>query len=229
MYDRKISSSGLFSILTSCLQVAAKYVFVRILRNSRHLQADTFIHWTTWLSCTIFLGAVSFILAEAIPVFTYIISLSGSICFAPLAIILPGWLWLYDHSRHWKGNVYQVAAYLFHVGIVLLGVLFLVGGTYGVVEQIIDAYKSGSIGEYIIFLLSYIVHGLVLKLTDFKQGLPFRVLIIRIRPEWVWVGAVFGYNIGIVSSTSLDNNVKTVSSFQEEHKDRIDDDVVLVK
>jgi len=30
-------------------QVAAKYLFVRILRNTGHLQANTLIHWGTWL------------------------------------------------------------------------------------------------------------------------------------------------------------------------------------
>lgn len=30
-------------------QVAAKYLFVRILRDSKHLQANTLIHWGTWM------------------------------------------------------------------------------------------------------------------------------------------------------------------------------------
>jgi hypothetical protein len=84
------------------LHVASKYVFVRILRNSSHLQRNSLVHWGTWLSCTIVLGALAFILAEAIPIFSYLIALVGSFCFAPIAICLPGWLWLYDHWEYRK-------------------------------------------------------------------------------------------------------------------------------
>lgn len=48
---------------------------------------NTMVHWVTWISCTTILGALAFILAEAIPIFNYIIALVGSLCFAPLAIV----------------------------------------------------------------------------------------------------------------------------------------------
>lgn len=31
------------------LHVASKYVFVRLLRNTRHLQSNTVVHWAVWL------------------------------------------------------------------------------------------------------------------------------------------------------------------------------------
>jgi hypothetical protein len=136
-------------IVSACLylHVAAKYCFVRILRNSRHLQSNTFVHWGTWFSCVIILCAVAFILAEAIPIFNYLIALTGSLCFAPLAIILPGWLWLHDHS-HWRsGGMAKMVAYVMHILMVLLGIFICVGGTYAVVQEIIDAYASGLIGK----------------------------------------------------------------------------------
>ncbi|QDS70395.1 hypothetical protein FKW77_009309 [Venturia effusa] len=140
---------GLIGLVVSAclyLHVASKYVFVRILRNSKHLQQNTMIHWVTWLSCTIILGALAFILAEAIPIFNFIIALVGSLCFAPLAISLPGWLWLYDHKDYWKGPLIKKTQFLFHCFLIVLGAFFLAGGTYGVIEQIILAYASGEIG-----------------------------------------------------------------------------------
>ena len=58
---------------------------------------------------------------------------------------------MYDHGHFLKGNVLQILAYLFHVGLVLLGLLFLTGGTYGVAEQIKEAYASGEIGMFLSF------------------------------------------------------------------------------
>ena len=141
---------GLIGLIVSgCLylHVAAKYLFVRILRNSTHLQKNTFVHWGTWLSCTIGLATISFILAEAVPIFNYLIALTGSLCFAPLAIALPGIFWLYDHSAYRKGSFWQKLQYYAHAFLPLLGLFLCVGGTYGVVQLINDAYASGQIGK----------------------------------------------------------------------------------
>ncbi|TVY42283.1 N amino acid transport system protein [Lachnellula occidentalis] len=137
---------GLIVSATLYLHVAAKYLFVRMLRNTRHLQQSTWQHWTVWLSCTFGLASLSFILAEAIPIFNYLIALTGSICFAPLAIMLPGALWLYDHGHYRTGSAVQKAMYWAHWFLPLLGMFLCVGGTYGVVESIIEAYADGEIG-----------------------------------------------------------------------------------
>ncbi|KAF2763931.1 hypothetical protein EJ03DRAFT_392336 [Teratosphaeria nubilosa] len=140
---------GLIGLIVSAclyLHVASKYCFVRLLRDSRHLQENTVVHWVTWLSLTFGLATLSFILAEAIPVFNYLISLTGSVCFAPLAIALPGWLWCYDH-RHWRrGGAGQQVAFWLHALMILLGIFICVGGTYGVIVEIKQAYADGQIG-----------------------------------------------------------------------------------
>ncbi|KAH8810727.1 transmembrane amino acid transporter protein-domain-containing protein [Xylogone sp. PMI_703] len=136
-------------VVSACiyLHVSAKYIFVRVLRNSRHLQSNTFVHWATWISCIIGLAAISFIFAEAIPIFNYLNALTGSICFAPLAMMLPGWLWLYDHGHYRKGSATQQIIYWLHWAMIGLGVFFLVGATYGVILQINQAYADGTIGS----------------------------------------------------------------------------------
>lgn len=141
---------GLVGLMVSgCLylHVAAKYVFVRILRNSPHLQRNSLIHWGTWLSCTIGLGSVAFILAEAIPIFSYLIALTGSICFAPLAICLPAWLWLHDHAEYRRQGVLKKAVYGAHWFFILLGAFVCVGGTYAVIKSIMAAYETGLVGS----------------------------------------------------------------------------------
>jgi hypothetical protein len=141
---------GLIGLMVSgCLylHVAAKYVFVRILRNSPHLQRNSVIHWGTWLGCTIGLGSLSFVLAQAIPIFSFLIALTGSVCFAPIAICLPAWLWLHDHGDWKRGGVVKKAAYYGHWLLILLGVFVCVGGTYAVINSIITSYASGLIGS----------------------------------------------------------------------------------
>jgi hypothetical protein len=105
------------------------------------------IHWGTWLGCTTGLGAIGFILCEGIPIFSFIIALIGSVCFAPLAIMLPAYLWLYDFGQYWKGGMLRRLQWLFHVLLILLGAFMCVGGTYSVIRQIIAAYADGTIGK----------------------------------------------------------------------------------
>lgn len=143
-----IGMIGLIVSATLYLHVAAKYLFVRILRNTRHLQQNTLVHWSTWLGCTFGLCSISFLLAEGIPVFNYLIALTGSVCFAPLAIALPGFLWLNDFGHFRKGSFGQKVAYYSHCFLPLLGLFICVGGTYGVVQEIINAYAAGTIGKF---------------------------------------------------------------------------------
>ncbi|KAJ5104567.1 hypothetical protein NUU61_001914 [Penicillium alfredii] len=58
----------------------------------------------TWLGCTVGMAAISFILACAIPIFNYVLALVGSLCCAPLATSLLGWLWLLPHGPYRTGN-----------------------------------------------------------------------------------------------------------------------------
>ncbi|KAL5118341.1 hypothetical protein ACEQ8H_003690 [Pleosporales sp. CAS-2024a] len=127
------------------VHVSAKYIFVRMLRDSKHLQANSVIHWGTWLGCVTGVSIVSFLIASGVPIFNYLLSLAGSIAFAPLALGLPGWLWIYDHANYWKGSLWQKTLYTLHVMLILLSAFLSVGGTYGVIVQILDAYRDGSI------------------------------------------------------------------------------------
>jgi hypothetical protein len=141
---------GLLGLLASGMiyaHVGAKYLFVRILRDSRHLQERTFVHWTVWLSCSLGLCFLSFILASAVPIFNYLIALVGSLAFAPIALMLPTVLYFYDHWNVIKvGTLLQKAEWSLNVVLFLLGALFTIAGTYSVVLLIIQAYASGLIG-----------------------------------------------------------------------------------
>ncbi|RFU26982.1 hypothetical protein B7463_g9346, partial [Scytalidium lignicola] len=127
--------------------VAAKLIFVRILRDSHHLQANTFTHWITWLCSNLILGAVGFILAEAVPILNYLLGLAGSICFAPFSLIFPALLWMHDCKAHKTGTTLQKAAYVGHLLIALLGLFMVIGGTYSVAVSIKQAFASGLISK----------------------------------------------------------------------------------
>jgi hypothetical protein len=108
--------------------VAAKYAFVRILRNSKHLQSNSLTHWSTWLGINVALGGAAFIVAEAVPILNYLLGLAAAICFAPFSLIFPGVLYCYDYEGYRTGSMGQKIRYTLHVLIVLLGLYLVVGG-----------------------------------------------------------------------------------------------------
>jgi hypothetical protein len=149
---------GLLGLLISgafYCHVAAKYLFVRILRNSKHLQSNSLVHWATWLTCTFGLASLAFLLAQAIPIFNYLIAITGSFCFAPLALMVPAWIWMWDHSEYKRGTIVQKLIYGAHILLMAIGGLIFVGGTYGTIKAIVDAYANGTIGEFRRFMQKY--------------------------------------------------------------------------
>jgi hypothetical protein len=126
-------------LVSACLyiHVAAKYLFVRILRNSEHLQKNSVVHWTVWIACTLGMSIIGFLIASGIPIFNYLLALAGALTFSPLALGLPGYLWVYDHQHYRNGRPLQIILYYLHWLMMALAVFLTVGGTYGVVENII--------------------------------------------------------------------------------------------
>lgn len=118
-----IVSAGIFN------HSAAKYAFVRVLRGSPHFQQNTRQHWACWIGLNILMGALAFVFAEAIPVFIYMLSRAGSICFAPMSLIFPAWIWFYDlGARARADGVRGKSMIVLHAMIVAVGAFLTVGG-----------------------------------------------------------------------------------------------------
>lgn len=135
--------------VSACLyiHIGAKYLFVRALRDSLHLQHNSVVHWATWLSITAGVSAVRFGVASGIPIFNYILALAGSLCSAPLAISLLricGCMIILVGER---GGVLKMAAWTWNSLLVLVGAFMTVGATYGAIQEIINAYADGTIGS----------------------------------------------------------------------------------
>ncbi|KAF5026937.1 hypothetical protein F66182_967 [Fusarium sp. NRRL 66182] len=123
--------------------VGAKYLFVRLLRKSRHLTDNSFVHWGTWIACVVFMAVSSFLVASGVPIFDYVLAIAGSLAFAPLALILPGALWMHLHSNYWLGGVWRTSVFVLHCLLMSLGAFITVAGAYGVIQLITDAYADG--------------------------------------------------------------------------------------
>lgn len=58
---------------------AAKLIFVRIFRKSRHLHSHTVVGWSTWIVLVFIMNAAAFVLAVGVPIFNYLIGIAASL------------------------------------------------------------------------------------------------------------------------------------------------------
>ncbi|EEU46185.1 uncharacterized protein NECHADRAFT_38659 [Fusarium vanettenii 77-13-4] len=132
---------GLLVTAMIVTHVPAKYIFVRILRGSKHLNSNTLVHWGTWLGCTGGITIIAYIIASAIPVFGGLVSLIGALlgtfmCFQPY-----GCMWLYDNWSRKDRDLRWHLMVCWSVFVVVSGTFCMVAGTYGSVVGIMDSYK----------------------------------------------------------------------------------------
>lgn len=118
-------------------------MFVRVLRGSRHLTANTLTHWATWLGLTFAAALLAYIIASAIPVFGSLVSLVGALL-GTLQTFQPyGCFWLYDNWSAGKQerSLKWILMVIWSSFIILSGMFLMIAGTYGSVIGVIDSYK----------------------------------------------------------------------------------------
>ncbi|RSL72421.1 hypothetical protein CEP53_001126 [Fusarium sp. AF-6] len=92
-----IALPGLMVTSVLVTHIAAKYMLVRLLRNSKHLTGNTLTHWGTWLGCTFGISLISYIVASAIPAFSSLVSLLGALMGTFLTFHSMGCAWFFDN------------------------------------------------------------------------------------------------------------------------------------
>lgn len=142
-----VALPGLIAVGMICVHVPAKTLFVRALRGTHHLTENTKTHWAVWIACTLSCGFVGWLLAVAIPFYTSLVSLIGSLGFGPLGVVVPPILWFSLHVEYWKGSIKQQALWWLHVGMALMGLFLSIGGTYANISNIVDQFKAGKVGS----------------------------------------------------------------------------------
>ncbi|GAA5998635.1 uncharacterized protein JCM10292_007119 [Rhodotorula paludigena] len=126
--------------------LAGKYIFVRVLRGSKHLNHSTPTHWLVWFACIFGCLMFSYIVASAIPVFGGLVGLVASCFGTAMALHAEAFMWLYDIRDAFK--VKEKRTLLLWCGVIgnviILGIasFLLVGGTYGSVLSIRDEYAA---------------------------------------------------------------------------------------
>ncbi|CAO1599952.1 hypothetical protein XANCAGTX0491_003658 [Xanthoria calcicola] len=129
---------------------AAKLLFVRFFRKSRHLHEHTVVGWGVWIFLIVLMNAAAFVLAIGVPIFNYLIGIAASLFASWYTYGIAGAFWLYDSWMD-KGRLEGWKRMWVMCGVSWLtlaaGAFICVAGMYVTIKQIVDAYASGEVSE----------------------------------------------------------------------------------
>ncbi|OJJ70479.1 hypothetical protein ASPBRDRAFT_56271 [Aspergillus brasiliensis CBS 101740] len=140
-----ISLPGLITSTVLGIHFSSKYTFIRLLRGSKHMTANTFKHWATWLGCTFAFTIASYLIASGIPNFGDLNSLIGALLGTVMSFQSMGCMWIYDNWKY--GSEQQptlkwILLLLWNILIIALGTFMMIGGTYGSIVNIVASGKA---------------------------------------------------------------------------------------
>ena len=58
---------------------AAKILFIRLFRNTRHLHDHSALGWIAWIGLVVFMNGAAFVLAIGVPIFAYLIGIAAAL------------------------------------------------------------------------------------------------------------------------------------------------------
>ncbi|KAL6850718.1 hypothetical protein ACO1O0_007843 [Amphichorda felina] len=124
-------------------------LFTKSLYTSQAFLAACYISFgvVVYVGATIGISAVAFIIAGAVPFFSYLIGLIGSLCCAPTCLVIPAFMGLSLEWKSRKESKVKMATCCLHIFTVVLGLFITVSGTYTTIQSIVDAYNSGAVGK----------------------------------------------------------------------------------
>ncbi|KAG6006721.1 hypothetical protein E4U54_000120 [Claviceps lovelessii] len=124
--------------------VIGRYIHGRIYKDSITRFINTPKGWATWLAVISTITLAAFIIAEVIPIFNDLLSISSSLFISGFTFYLPAWMWfklLRKGKWYAKENLLNsiMNAFCF-----LIGIVVLVCGTYASIDDIIKSFQAGT-------------------------------------------------------------------------------------
>ena len=127
---------------------AAKLIFVRIFRKSRHLHSHTFLGWGSWFALVIIMNGAAFVLAVGVPIFNDLVGLAASLFASWYTYGIAGVFWLYDQWKDkgkWESWVRKWPMTALCFATIAAGAFICVAGVYVNIKVIVDAYTTGGL------------------------------------------------------------------------------------
>ncbi|KAJ5929909.1 Amino acid transporter transmembrane [Penicillium verhagenii] len=125
--------------------VCGRLIHGRIFANSPIRFINTKMGWITWLATITAATVIAFIIAEVIPFFDDLLSISSALFISGFTFYFPALMWfLLIKKGSWMDRENLLLA-IVNGGIFLIGILILGAGTYSSIYDILKNYNDGTV------------------------------------------------------------------------------------
>ncbi|KAJ5888723.1 hypothetical protein N7495_008764 [Penicillium taxi] len=127
--------------------VVSRYIHSKLYEGSAIRFINTPKGWSTWLGLVFCITVSAWVVSEAIPFFSELLSIISSLFVSGLSFYLPPVMWymlIRDGAWYDKQNL---KAAVFNGLVFILGIIILVCGSYSSIAQLVHKFQSGSIGK----------------------------------------------------------------------------------
>ncbi|KAJ5125130.1 hypothetical protein N7448_004457 [Penicillium atrosanguineum] len=125
--------------------VFGRLIHGRIFANSPIRFINTTMGWVTWIAVITGATVIAFVIAEVIPFFSDLLSISSALFISGFTFYFPAVMWfLLIRKGSWLEPM-NLLLTVINAFIFIIGMITLVGGTYSSIDDIINNYKTGSV------------------------------------------------------------------------------------
>ncbi|KAF7627446.1 putative amino acid transporter [Aspergillus flavus] len=125
--------------------VAGRLIHGRIYENSVTRYVNTTKGWITWLTLITILTILAWVIAEAVPFFDDLLSITSALFTSGFSFYLPPVMWFFLLR---KGEWYSrenLLLSLVNLFVFIFGLVVLVGGLYSSIQDIRNNYRTGNV------------------------------------------------------------------------------------
>jgi hypothetical protein len=118
--------------------VVSRYIHGKVFANSSTRYVNSPKGWATWLGLVFTVTILAWIIAEAIPIFSDILSISSSLFVSGLSYYIPPVLWfLLLKKGHWYEK-HNLTAAMCNLVVFSIGMIILGCGTYASIAELVS-------------------------------------------------------------------------------------------
>jgi hypothetical protein len=126
--------------------VLGRMVHGRIYKNSPIRFINSKMGWITWIALIAVITVLAFIIAEVIPFFTDLLSISSALFISGFTFYFPSLMWfMLIREGKWNSSRKNIALSIINGVTFIIGMITLVAGTYSSVDDIINNYRDGTV------------------------------------------------------------------------------------
>ncbi|KAH8703058.1 putative amino acid transporter [Talaromyces proteolyticus] len=126
--------------------VLGRLIHGRVYKNSPIRFINTKMGWITWISLIAVITVVAFIIAEVIPFFSDLLSISSALFISGFSFYFPALMWfMLIREGKWYANKKNLALSAVNAFTFIIGIVTLVAGTYSSVDDIVNNYRDGTV------------------------------------------------------------------------------------